>query len=123
MGHEMFLSDMNLSLAQDSCRDIIAMAAAEMRDAAEGRQVRSCPVMEALASISLKKSDPGNVIYVKCICVSSFDLGHPSLITSCYQGERFINIYIIHIIYSLGFLHAVFYMRFHVRKQGPKSIC
>ena len=59
----MFLSDKNLSLAKDSCRDIIAMAAADMRDAAEGRQEQSCPVLGSLASISPKKSDPGSVRY------------------------------------------------------------
>ena len=48
---------------QDNCRDIIAYAAAELRDAAEGRQVRPCPVLTALATVNPKKSAPGMSIY------------------------------------------------------------
>ena len=55
---------------QDNCRDIIAYAAAELRDAAEGRQVRPCPVLTALATVNPKKSAPGMSIYIQCIiCV------------------------------------------------------
>ena len=49
---------------QDSCRGIIADAAADLRDAAEGRQVRPCPVLTALATVNPKKSAPGMYIYV-----------------------------------------------------------
>ena len=44
-------------LCKDKCRDIIAFAAAEMRDAAEGQQVRPCPALSALATVHPKKSD------------------------------------------------------------------
>lgn len=57
---------MPFRLNQDKCRDLISFAAAEMRDAAEGRQVRPCPVLSALAMINPKKSDPG-ILYMQYV--------------------------------------------------------
>ena len=55
----------NLTLPQGDCRDIIAFAAADKRDAHERGMPQDCPILSALATINPKKSDPG-IIYIIC---------------------------------------------------------
>lgn len=65
------------SPCKEKCRDLIGFAAADMRDAAEGMQVRPCPVLAALASVHPKKSDTGiciivNIFWIICSIIYMF---------------------------------------------------
>lgn len=63
---EVYMICSNLSHPQGDCRDIIAFAAADKRDAQERGMPQDCPILSALATINPKKSDPGMIYNSIC---------------------------------------------------------
>lgn len=57
-----------MPMSQESCTDIIAFAAAEMKDVASGFGTRPCPVLSSLARADPKKSDPRHWLYEYQFC-------------------------------------------------------